>query len=44
MNKLKRVEYKRSDGKTIAIETYSNGAIKEVEIRNGMVSYILNGN
>lgn len=43
MNKLKKVEYKRENGKAIAIESYSDGTIKEVEIRNGMVSYILNG-
>jgi len=41
--KLKKVEYKKEEGKLVAYETYDNGDTRKVFINNGMVDYILNG-
>lgn len=43
MANIQSVEYKGENGKLIAIELYSDGSKRTVEIKNGIVDYILNG-
>ena len=43
MTKLKSVEYAKDDGKLIAYEKYEDGSRRKVQIKNGMVDYILTG-
>lgn len=43
MVRLEVVEYGKEDGQLIAIEVYSDGSIRKVQIKNGVVDYILNG-
>ncbi len=43
MAKLEVVEYEKEDGQLIAIETYSDGSTRKVQIKEGIVDYILKG-
>ncbi len=42
-NKLKKVEYFNIDGKMKAIELYEDDKIVLVELKDGISSYVLNG-
>jgi hypothetical protein len=42
-NKLANVDYKIESGKLIAVETYSDGSKRKVQIKKGIVDYILEG-
>lgn len=44
MVNLETVEYGKEEGRLIAIEVYSDGSTRKVQIKDGMVDYILNGN
>jgi len=43
MANIQSVEYICGNGNLIAIELYSDGSKRVVEIKNGIVDYILNG-
>lgn len=43
MANLEVVEYGREGGKLIAIEVYSDGSTRKVQIKNGITDYILSG-
>ncbi len=43
MVKLEIVEYGKEDGQLVAIEVYSDGSTRKVQIKNGIVDYILHG-
>lgn len=43
MAKLEVVEYGKENGQLIAIEVYSDGSTRKVQIKEGIVDYILKG-
>ena len=42
MANLEIVKYEKENGSLIAIETYGDGSTRKVQIKNGIVDYILN--
>ena len=43
MRRLTGVHYAKEEGKLVAYEKYNDNTTRKIQIKNGMVDYILNG-